>query len=174
MAIQFQRFEIAADCGSNGSFFGVTPWQHKRSWNFPASSPARIGQPNARPPRVERDAIVAEHGLEVLARRGARGTSRRKVIRAVGAGMALTTLGQVSLHAQEATPGAVDRNWAAVEDLIRNAERAGGVVGVAVYGAEGELFSYHGDRRFRAASTIKVPIMIEAYRQVEHRPGFSR
>jgi len=167
MAIQFQWFEIAADCGSNGSFFGVTPRQHKRSWNFPASSPARIGQPNARPPRVERDVIVAEHGLEVLARRGARGTSRRKVIRVVGAGMALTTLGQVSLHAQEATPGAVDGNWAAVEDLIRNAERAGGVVGVAVYGAEGELFSYHGDRRFRAASTIKVPIMIEAYREVE-------
>jgi beta-lactamase class A len=36
-----------------------------------------------------------------------------------------------------------------------------------VHGSGGELFSHNGDRRFRAASTIKVPIMIEAYRQIE-------
>jgi beta-lactamase class A len=41
------------------------------------------------------------------------------------------------------------------------------VVGVAIYGANGELYSHHGDRRFRAASTIKVPIMIETYREIE-------
>jgi beta-lactamase class A len=41
------------------------------------------------------------------------------------------------------------------------------VVGGAVHGAGGELFSRNGERRFRAASTIKLPIMIEAYRQSE-------
>jgi beta-lactamase class A len=108
-----------------------------------------------------------EHRPETLSRRGAAGTSRRKVINAVGAGLALTTFGRASLAAQEATPGAIGGSWAAVEALIRDAERAGGMVGVAIHGAEGELFSHHGDRRFRAASTIKVPIMIEAYREIE-------
>jgi beta-lactamase class A len=41
------------------------------------------------------------------------------------------------------------------------------VIGIAVFGAAGELFARHGERRFHAASTIKVPIMIEAYRQIE-------
>jgi beta-lactamase class A len=65
------------------------------------------------------------------------------------------------------TSGVVDRDWAAVEALVHDAEATGGVVGVAVHGAEGELFSHNGDRRFRAASTIKVPILIEAYREIE-------
>jgi beta-lactamase class A len=71
------------------------------------------------------------------------------------------------MHVQEATPVAMDVNWTAVEALIRDAERTGGVVGVAIYGAEGELYSHLGDRHFRAASTIKVPIMIETYREIE-------
>jgi beta-lactamase class A len=108
-----------------------------------------------------------EHRPERVSRQGAGGTSRRMVIHALGAGVALTTFGRASLAAQEATPGAVRGNWAAVEALIGDAERTGGVVGVAIHGAEGELFSHHGDRRFRAASTIKVPIMIEAYREIE-------
>jgi beta-lactamase class A len=110
---------------------------------------------------------VDEHRPEKLSRNDTSSTSRRKVIGAVGAGVALTTFGRVSPLAQEATPGAVGGHWAGVEELIRDAERTGGVVGVAIHGAEGELFSHHGDRRFRAASTIKVPIMIEAYREVE-------
>ena len=69
-------------------------------------------------------------------------------------------------HAQEATPAAAS-DWAAVETLVLDAEGTDGVVGVAVHGADGELFSRHGDRRFRAASTMKLPIMIEAYRQIE-------
>jgi beta-lactamase class A len=81
--------------------------------------------------------------------------------------MAATSLGRVTLAAQEATPVTSAGSWAAVEALIRDAEAAGGTVGVAVYGAEGELFSHNGDRRFRAASTIKVPIMIEAYREID-------
>jgi beta-lactamase class A len=69
-------------------------------------------------------------------------------------------------HAQDATPVS-ETDWATVEALARDAEGPDGVVGVAVFGAAGELFARHGERRFHAASTIKVPIMIEAYRQIE-------
>ena len=84
----------------------------------------------------------------------------------VAAGVSPTTIGQPSPRAQAATP-VVDGDWSAVQALIRAAEDTGGTVGVGVHGVEGELFSHNGDRRFRAASTIKVPIMIEAYRQIE-------
>jgi beta-lactamase class A len=110
---------------------------------------------------------VDENRPKTLSRQGAGGTSRRSAIRAVGAGVTLTTFGRPPLHAQEATPVAGDGNWAVVEGLIRDAEQTGGVVGVAIRGAEGEIFSHHGERRFRAASTIKVPILIEAYREIE-------
>lgn len=100
-------------------------------------------------------------------RRATDATSRRGALRALATGVAVTTFGRASLYAQEATPGAAVGNWAVVEALIRDAEATGGVVGVSVHGAEGELFSHNGDRRFRAASTIKVPIMIEAYREIE-------
>ena len=105
--------------------------------------------------------------------------SRRSVVlRALGAGLStssfsalpagvpLTRIAGPSLRAQSATP-VVDGDWSAVQALIHDAEDTGGTVGVGVHGVEGELFSHNGDRRFRAASTIKVPIMIEAYRQIE-------
>ena len=107
------------------------------------------------------------HRSDALVRRATDATSWRGALRALAAGMVLTRIGPVSLRAQEATPGVVDGDWAAVEALAHDAEATGGVVGVAVHGAEGELFSHNGDRRFRAASTIKVPIMIEAYRQID-------
>ncbi len=94
-------------------------------------------------------------------------TSRRRALRALATGVAATTFGRATISAQEATPVASTEFWAGVEALIREAEATGGVVGVAVQGAEGELFSYNGDRRFRAASTIKLPIMVEAYREIE-------
>jgi beta-lactamase class A len=34
-------------------------------------------------------------------------------------------------------------------------------------GPDGKLWEHHGDRKFLAASTIKIPIMIEVYRQIE-------
>jgi beta-lactamase class A len=104
---------------------------------------------------------------EPLCSRYTEATSRRRVLGGIAAGAALTSLSRTSLRAQEATPGAVGGDWSRVETLVRDAERTGGAVGVAIRGAEGELFSHHGNRRFRAASTIKVPIMIEAYRQIE-------
>ena len=106
-------------------------------------------------------------GREELIRQRATTTSRRRALCAFAAGVGLTTFGRLSLRAQEATPGVVGGDWSAVEALARRAEATGGVVGVGVRGAAGELFSHNGRRRFRAASTIKVPIMIEAYRQVE-------
>jgi beta-lactamase class A len=93
--------------------------------------------------------------------------SRRSALRALAMGVAATTLGGSSLSAQEATPVASTGTWAGIEALIHDAEAAGGVIGVAVHGAAGELFSANGDRRFRAASTIKVPIMIHAYRELD-------
>jgi beta-lactamase class A len=114
-----------------------------------------------------KEALLDVHRSDELLWRGALATSRRGALRALAAGVAVTTFAPSSLHAQEATPGAVDGDWSAVEALAHDAEDTGGVVGVAIHGAEGELFSRQGDRRFRAASTIKVPIMIEAYREIE-------
>lgn len=58
--------------------------------------------------------------------------------------------------------------WSEVEGLIRHAERGGGTVGVSIRPPTGAPFVHHGDRQFRAASTVKIPIMIEIYRQVDH------
>jgi beta-lactamase class A len=94
-------------------------------------------------------------------------TTRRAALIAALAGLTAGALAPVS--AREATPAATSAaSWDAVAALIQDAEAAGGMVGVAVHGADGELFAHLGDRRFHAASTIKVPILIEAWRQVEH------
>jgi beta-lactamase class A len=98
--------------------------------------------------------------------RPADGTSRRTALGVLASGVALATLGPGTARAQQATPVAAG-DWATVETVILDAEGTDGVIGVAVRGAGGELFARHGDRRFRAASTIKVPIMIETYRQIE-------
>ncbi len=94
-------------------------------------------------------------------------TSRRGALRTLTSGAVLTAFGPAVARAQEATPVANAGDWTLVETLARDAEGTTGVIGVAVHGAARELFARHGDRRFRAASTIKVPIMIEAYRQIE-------
>ena len=94
-----------------------------------------------------------------------------RITRRSALGVALAGLTAVTLTpaaAREATPPAIPAaGWDAVEALIAEAEATGGVVGVAIYGADGEVFAHHGDRRFRAASTIKVPILIEAWRQID-------
>jgi beta-lactamase class A len=95
-----------------------------------------------------------------------RGTSRRGALRTLASSVALAAFNQKLAHAQGTTP-VVATDWAAVEMLVLDAEGTDGIVGVAVYDADGERFARHGDRRFRAASTIKIPIMIEAYRQIE-------
>lgn len=51
--------------------------------------------------------------------------------------------------------------------LIGEAEASRGTVGVAIDSSHGWKFQYRGDRRFRAASTVKIPIMIEVFRHVD-------
>ena len=109
--------------------------------------------------------MMARHGKRLL-RQLAEPTTRRGALGAVAADPELVAVGPGVAVAWEATPLAA-ADWEGVEALARDCERTGGVVGVAVHGVVGELFSRNGERRFRAASTIKVPIMIEAYRQSE-------
>jgi beta-lactamase class A len=58
-------------------------------------------------------------------------------------------------------------NWRELEELIARAEQTDGTVGVAVIPPRGDAFVYKGDRRFGAASTMKIPLMIEIYRQFD-------
>lgn len=57
--------------------------------------------------------------------------------------------------------------WDTVERLAREAEAGGGVVGVRVLAPDGDNFGYRGDRAFRAASTVKIPLMVAIYRQID-------
>lgn len=58
-------------------------------------------------------------------------------------------------------------NWSGVEAAIRSAEATGTTVGVAAMVPSGESFGHHAHQRFVAASTIKICIMIELYRQID-------
>lgn len=58
-------------------------------------------------------------------------------------------------------------NWDLLTAGIARAETAGGVVGVSAIAPDGERFSHRGDRRFVAASTVKIPLMVELYRQID-------
>jgi beta-lactamase class A len=58
-------------------------------------------------------------------------------------------------------------DWAGVTEVIAAAERGGSAVGVALVAPSGERFGHNADRRFVAASTAKIPIMVELYRQID-------
>ena len=60
----------------------------------------------------------------------------------------------------------MERDWHEVEDAVSRAE-AFGTVGVGIEGPDGRRWSRHGDRHFKAASVVKIPLMIEVYRRVE-------
>ena len=55
--------------------------------------------------------------------------------------------------------------WAEVERVIAQGEAGGIVLGVSARRPGGERFSHNGARRFVAASTVKIAIMIELFRQ---------
>lgn len=57
-------------------------------------------------------------------------------------------------------------DWAEVEGIATAAEAGGGTVGVSLIAPNGERYRHNGERRFRAASTVKIPIMGELYRQI--------
>lgn len=58
-------------------------------------------------------------------------------------------------------------NWGTVGAAIRSAEATGTTVGIAGIAPTGERFGYNARRRFHSASTIKICIMIELYRQID-------
>ncbi len=57
-------------------------------------------------------------------------------------------------------------NWSMVEEVVAQASESG-TVGVALIGPDGARWSHHGDRKFGAASTVKIPIMVEIFRQID-------
>jgi beta-lactamase class A len=58
-------------------------------------------------------------------------------------------------------------DWTGVTEVVTAAERNGAIVGVAVVAPSGERFGHNADRRFVAASTAKIPVMVELYRQID-------
>jgi len=57
-------------------------------------------------------------------------------------------------------------DWDVVESVVANASESG-TVGVAIIGPDGSRWSHRGARKFGAASTVKIPIMIEIFRQID-------
>lgn len=58
-------------------------------------------------------------------------------------------------------------DWWPVEEAIREVASQGGLAGVSVIGPDGIASSWNGERRFRAASTIKIAVMLEIFRLIE-------
>jgi hypothetical protein len=52
--------------------------------------------------------------------------------------------------------------WQPVEAVVARASEAG-TVGVAIVGPDGSRWAHHGDRKFSAASTVKIPIMVSYF-----------
>ncbi len=60
-----------------------------------------------------------------------------------------------------------DPAWPTLQQAIAQAEQTGGLVGVAIRAPNGASFGHRDTRQFRAASTVKVPLMITLLQQVE-------
>jgi len=58
-------------------------------------------------------------------------------------------------------------DWPGVPETIARAEAAGAVLGVSAQAPSGLRFSHNGTRCFIAASTVKIAIMIELFRQAD-------
>jgi len=58
-------------------------------------------------------------------------------------------------------------DWTRVAAAVAAAERGGCVLGVAAVAPGGERFSHNGARRFVAASTVKIAIMVELFRRID-------
>ena len=56
--------------------------------------------------------------------------------------------------------------WNRVEEVVAEVSLSG-TVGVSLIGPDGATWQHHGDRLFSAASTVKIAIMIEVYRQID-------
>ena len=60
-----------------------------------------------------------------------------------------------------------EQTWPALTAAIAEIEGRGGAIGIAAQAPDGATFAHNGARRFSAASTVKVPLMIELLRQIE-------
>lgn len=62
-------------------------------------------------------------------------------------------------------------DWTALSAAIATAEASasggGCTLGVAVIAPSGARFSHNGTRRFTAASTMKIPVMVELFRRID-------
>jgi len=58
-------------------------------------------------------------------------------------------------------------DWKGVGESIARAEKGGCTIGLAAVAPSGERFAHNGDRRFVAASTVKIAIMIELFRKID-------
>lgn len=65
------------------------------------------------------------------------------------------------------TQGRGTTDWSAVERIIAAAEAGGGSVGVTLVGPNGDTFTHNADRKYGAASTVKIPLMVEIFRQID-------
>ena len=59
-----------------------------------------------------------------------------------------------------------ETDWSGVAAIVADAS-AMGTVGVSLVGPDGSRWEHHGDRKFGAASTVKIPIMVEIFRQID-------
>ena len=57
-------------------------------------------------------------------------------------------------------------DWREVVDVVSRMETVG-TVGVSLIAPDGARWSHRGDRRFKAASVVKVPLMVEVYRRAD-------
>jgi len=57
--------------------------------------------------------------------------------------------------------------WGNLEQLIDRAESGGGTVGISISASNGLSFGYNEQRMFKAASTVKIPIMIQIFRRID-------
>ena len=58
-------------------------------------------------------------------------------------------------------------DWSSVQTIIDQAEATGPTLGLSIVAPSGARFSHNGTRRFVAASTVKIAIMIELFRQID-------
>ena len=59
-------------------------------------------------------------------------------------------------------------DWSGLEAVVAAAESAPScVLGIAVSAPSGARFEHHGERAFVAASTVKIAVMVELFRQVD-------
>ena len=56
--------------------------------------------------------------------------------------------------------------WTNLAAAVEAQERYG-IVGVSLVGPDGSAWSRNGKRKFKAASTVKIPLMIEVYRRID-------